>query len=69
MVRQIPLDGILLETDSPYMPLYQQTTDQNEPANVAQVASTLAEIKGIDVKELIDAVYENFRTLLKLTDQ
>jgi len=52
-----------------YMPLYQQTTDQNEPANVAQVASTLAEIKGIDVKELIDAVYENFRTLLKLTDQ
>ena len=69
VVRQIPLDGILLETDSPYMPLYQQTTDQNEPANVAQVASTLAEIKGIDVKELIDAVYENFRTLLKLTNQ
>lgn len=66
VVRQIPLDGILLETDSPYMPLYQQTTDQNEPAHVAQVASTLAEIKGIDVRELIEAVYTNFRMLLKL---
>jgi len=69
VVRQIPLNGILLETDSPYMPLYQQASDQNEPAHVAQVASTLAEIKGIDAEELIDAVYENFRTLLKLTDQ
>jgi TatD DNase family protein len=68
-VRQIPLDGILLETDSPYMPLYQQTTEQNEPAHVAQVASTLAEIKGIDVGELIEAVYANFTRLLKLTDQ
>ncbi len=69
VVRQIPLDGILLETDSPYMPLYQQTTDQNEPAHVAQVASTLAEIKGIDVGELVDAVYTNFSSLLKIQDQ
>ncbi len=68
VVHQIPLDGILLETDSPYMPLYQQATEQNEPAHVAQVASTLAEIKGIDVGELIDAVHTNFRTLLRLTD-
>ena len=64
VVRQIPLDGILLETDSPYMPLYQQTADQNEPAHVAKVASTLAEIKGIDVDELTDAVYSNFVNLL-----
>ncbi len=69
VVRQIPVDGILLETDSPYMPLYQQSTEQNEPAHVAQVASTLAKIKGIDIGELIDAVHTNFKTLLKLTDQ
>ena len=66
VVRQIPLDGILLETDSPYMPLYQQATQQNEPANVAEVASTLAEIKGIGVDELIEAVYANFANLLKI---
>jgi len=66
VVRQIPLDGILLETDSPYMPLYQQTADQNEPANVAEVASTLAEIKGIDLEKLIEAVYANFTDLLKI---
>jgi TatD DNase family protein len=66
VVRQIPVDGILLETDSPYMPLYQQSTEQNEPAHVAQVASTLAEIKGIDVGELTDAVYSNFVNLLNI---
>ena len=68
IARHIPLDGILLETDSPYMPLYEQTIDQNEPANVARLASLLAELKGIDSEELIAAVFTNFTRLLKISD-
>jgi TatD DNase family protein len=64
LARHIPLDSILIETDSPYMPLYQGPADNNEPANVAQVARTLAELKQIDSEELIDSVYTNFRNLL-----
>jgi TatD DNase family protein len=64
LVRHIPLDGVLIETDSPYMPLYLQSTDRNEPANVAQVARTLAELRQIDSEELTNMIYTNFRNLL-----
>jgi TatD DNase family protein len=66
LVRYVPLDGILLETDSPYMPLYRQEAQKNEPANVAQVARAIAEIRAIDLEKLIDRTYRNFKELLKL---
>ena len=66
LVRHIPLDGILIETDSPYMPPYQGSADKNEPANVAQVARTLAELKQIDSEELTNIIYTNFRNLLSI---
>jgi len=62
----IPLDSILIETDSPYMPLHLQSTDKNEPANVVRVAETVAEIRKIDIEELASIVYANFRNLLKI---
>jgi len=68
IVRHVPLDGILIETDSPYMPLYMQSAEKNEPANVAQVARVLAEIKKIDIEELIDRTYKNFTVLLNIED-
>jgi TatD DNase family protein len=66
LARHIPLDGILIETDSPYMPLHQQRGDRNEPANVAQVAQTLAELRQIEVEELVDITYTNFRNLFDI---
>jgi len=66
IARYIPLDGILIETDSPYMPLYRQATERNEPANVAQVAQVLAGIKHMAIEELTTIIYTNFRTLLAL---
>ncbi len=66
LVRYVPLDGMLLETDSPYMPLYRQEDQKNEPANAAQVAQAIAGIKGIAAEDLIDKTFENFRALLGL---
>ena len=65
-IRNIPLSSVLVETDSPYMPLYKQSAEKNEPANAAQVAIKLAHIKKIDTDELIDKVHSNFKTLLKI---
>jgi TatD DNase family protein len=65
-VRCIPLEGIIMETDSPYMPLYQQPTEANEPANVARVAETIAMLRRMDMAELIEAVYRNFVNLLHM---
>jgi len=66
LIRYVPLDGLLLETDSPYMPLYRQQAQKNEPANVAQIARAIAEIKAVDLQELIDKTNRNFRALLRL---
>ena len=62
LVRFVPLDRILLETDSPYMPLYQDS-QKNEPANVARVAQSLADLRGIALEELVQATFENFTAL------
>ena len=66
IARSIPLESILIETDSPYMPLCEQSAEKNEPANVARVAYALAKLKEIDVEELITTVYTNFKNLLSI---
>jgi len=66
IIRHIPLDGLLIETDSPYMPLHLQSTDKNEPANVARVVQIVAKIRKADTEELISAIYTNFTNLLNV---
>ncbi len=66
LLRHIPLDGLLVETDSPYMPLYAQSADRNEPANVDLVARKLAELKQIEAEELVSLILSNFKTLLNI---
>jgi Tat protein secretion system quality control protein TatD with DNase activity len=43
-----------------------QPTDKNEPANVARVAQTLADIRRVDMEEMIAITYSNFGNLLKV---
>jgi TatD DNase family protein len=65
VAKRLPLDGLLTETDAPYMPLYLQSAEWNEPANVAKVAQALAELRGLEAAEIVAAVYRNFRDFLK----
>ncbi len=59
-MRELPLDRLLLETDAPYLAPEPFRGQRNEPAYVAQVAATLAEIKGLPVAEVERATTENF---------
>jgi TatD DNase family protein len=65
LVREVPLARILLESDSPYMPLYRQTTEKNEPANVARVAQRIADLKGLEVDVVVEASFRNFTELFR----
>jgi TatD DNase family protein len=65
LVREVPLAGILLETDSPYMPLCPQATEKNEPANVARVAQRIADLKGLEVDVVVEASFRNFAELFR----
>ncbi len=60
IVRDVPLDRLLVETDSPFLAPAPNRGKRNEPAFVVHTARALAEIKGIDEAELARATTENF---------
>jgi TatD DNase family protein len=60
IVREQPLERLLLETDAPYLAPELFRGRRNEPAYVAQVAATLAEVKGVTLAEIETATTENF---------
>ena len=57
LVRRLPLDCLLAETDSPV--LGPDPAVRNEPANVARSVAAIAEIKELSVEEVREAVYRN----------
>ena len=59
-VRELPLDRLLLETDAPYLAPEPFRGRRNEPAYVAHVATTLAEVKGLALAEIEAATTDNF---------
>jgi TatD DNase family protein len=60
IVRDIPLDRLLVETDSPYLAPIPKRGKTNEPAYVAHTAAKVAELKGIGIAELQAATTSNF---------
>jgi TatD DNase family protein len=62
-VMMIPLDRLLVETDSPYLAPIPFRGKRNEPAHVARVADVVAEVRGQASAELRAAVTANARRL------
>ena len=60
IVRDIPIDRLLVETDAPYLAPVPKRGKTNEPAFVAHTAAKVAELKGVTVAELEAATTENF---------
>lgn len=55
----VPLDRLLLETDSPYLSPVPQRGKRNDSSNIIYTAAKIAEIKGIGVQQLLDITAEN----------
>ena len=66
VARQIPLDRILIETDSPYLAPVPFRGKQNHPALVKHVAETIAELHGIHFEEIAEITTRNFYNCFKL---
>src|SRR6266853_737826 len=60
IVRDVPLDRLLIETDAPYLAPVPYRGRRNEPAYVAATAAAVAALKGVDPAELAAATSENF---------
>jgi TatD DNase family protein len=61
--KKIPLDRILIETDSPYLAPVPNRGKLNEPANVVYVAEKIAELHQIPVEQVGEQTSKNFFNL------
>jgi TatD DNase family protein len=64
--KRIPLDRIVLETDSPFMAPVPHRGERNEPTYVRLVAERLAELRGVSIEEVATATSVNARQLFDL---
>lgn len=65
VVRKIPLDRLLIETDAPYLAPVPYRGKQNQPAYVKHVAEFIANLKGISTEQVAQQTTDNFKTLFK----
>ena len=63
IAKKIPLDRLLVETDSPYLAPVPYRGKPNEPAFVRKVAEFIADLRGISYDELAQATGANFHRL------
>ncbi len=66
VAEMVPLDKLLIETDSPYLTPTPNRGKRNEPAYVRHVAAEIAEIKGISFDELVKATNKNTKKLFNI---
>jgi TatD DNase family protein len=60
VARLVPLDRLLIETDSPYLAPVPYRGKQNQPAWVRHVGESIADLRGISVNQIADATTANF---------
>ncbi len=63
VARQVPLDRILVETDSPYLTPVPHRGKTNQPGYTRHVADFIAELKGVTPQEVARVTSENFFNL------
>ena len=66
VVRQVPLDRLLLETDGPYLAPEPRRGRRNEPALLLYTAARVAELKEVSLNELAEATSANAARLFNL---
>ncbi|WP_339337786.1 TatD family hydrolase [uncultured Oceanicoccus sp.] len=63
VARKVPLDRMLIETDSPYLAPVPYRGKKNEPKYVVEVAKCIAELRGVSVAEVAEITTANFDKL------
>jgi TatD DNase family protein len=68
VIRKVPIERLLLETDCPYLAPHPMRGRRNEPAYVGRVAETLAELKGLSVEDVGRITSMNAMALFNIGD-
>jgi len=65
VVTTTPLENILLETDAPFLPPHHHRGERNEPAHVALIAGKIAELRTIEINQVMQRTAENATRLFR----
>jgi TatD DNase family protein len=65
IVKSLPLNSLLVETDSPYLAPIPHRGKSNQPAFTKHVVEFIAELKGLNIEEVTNQTTENFFTIFK----
>ncbi|MGQ0286989.1 TatD family hydrolase [Pasteurellaceae bacterium 22721_9_1] len=66
VARYVPLDRLLVETDSPYLAPVPYRGKQNQPAYTREVCEYVASLKGLSLEEFAQISSQNFERLFKI---
>jgi len=66
IVKTVPMDRILVETDSPYLTPAPHRGKRNEPAHVRLVAEKIAAIQGMTADQIAELTSQNARRVFKI---
>ena len=62
----VPLDKILIETDSPYLAPEPVRGTRNDSSNLVYIVNKIAELKNMSAEEIAEITYQNAERLFKV---
>ena len=68
IVKMVPLDRMLIETDSPYLAPEPVRGSRNDSRNVRYIAEKIAKFKGVDVEIIAGSTYKNALDVFKINN-
>ena len=66
VIKEIPLDYIVLETDSPYLTPVPFRGKRNNPSHIIDIAKFVCELKNVSLEELSDITNKNLKRIFKI---
>ena len=66
VIKMVPLDRILIETDSPYLTPEPNRGKRNDCRNVKYVAQKIAELKNVPLEEIAKITYDNAKRIFEI---
>lgn len=66
IIKMVPLDRILIETDSPYLSPEPLRGKRNDSRNVKYMAQKIADVKGISLEEVARETYNNAKNIFEI---
>lgn len=65
VVKQVPMERLLIETDAPYLAPVPHRGKKNEPQYVYEVAQLVADLKGLTLQQVAERTADNYRALFQ----